>query len=185
MCSGKQGVSMGLWSHLQGGGTKQGLQWAQGLPCRGPRRATCRCAACGMHCNVDWPAQPCLTANTRQPWARGCSYAWPPWGHRGAARRTSNSWRINNLICWSAGGEPSWGASLAVPAWPCPLGQPAASGDRGSSSKAEVWGCPSGRGPCPQHWSCGPSRPSWGRQLPYLPAALEGRGQQGGRQGRL
>lgn len=129
-------VRMGLWSCPQGGGTKQGLRWAEGLPHRGPRRTAPGCTTCGMHWGLGWAAQSCSAANPHQPWPEGAAVPGPPQGRRGAAGRTNNSWRTNNLTCWSAGGELSWGASPAVPALPCLQGQPAVSQGRGSSSEA-------------------------------------------------
>lgn len=142
--SGKQGVSTGPWSRPQGGGTKQGLQWAEGLPRRGQGAAGRRTATWAGLRN---PARPMTHAS---PGPDGAAVPRPPRGHRGAAYRSNSSWRTNNLTHWSAGGsqagEHPW-QHLPGPALPCPQGQPAASQGRGSSSEAEAWGCPGGRAP--------------------------------------
>lgn len=84
----------------------------------------------GLGCTILFSCQPTPALT------RGRTVPGPPRGCRGAASGTNNSWRTNNLTCWSAGGEPSWGASPAAPALPCPQGQPAAGQGRGSSSEA-------------------------------------------------
>lgn len=181
--SGKQGVSTGAvelsprrwhqaWSAVGRGASSQGAK-------ENRSRA---------HCLRDAP-QPrlgCTTLLNCQPTsALGAAIPGPPQGCRGASHGTNNSWRTNNLTRWSAGGEPSWGASPAAPAWPCLRGQTAAGQGRGSSSEAEAWGRPSGRAPPSPAPVCWLPQTLLEQAAPLSAGSPEGRGQQGGGQGRL
>lgn len=106
------------------GGQRDFLAGGQGEPLVGVLPVECTTTWAGLH-------NPALPPTHASPGPEGAAMPRPPQGCRGAAHGTNGSWRTNNLICWSTGGEPSWGTSLAVPAWPCPQGQPAASQGRG------------------------------------------------------
>lgn len=146
-----------------GGGTKQDLQWAEGLPRSGPR------AACGCcHCDLAWAKPPCLAADPRHPRGRAAP------GLPGDTGETNTSCRTNNLTCWRRA-EPG-----SIPGSACPV-LPVASACSGLGWR-ELQG---GRGARPPHWQSPRSRscdPPWlllGQQLLCLPAAPGQRGRAG------
>lgn len=163
----------------QGGDTKQGLQWAERLPWRGPREPL-------QDAPLPWLDLTALLSHRvmQCPESEDTAVPRPPQGHRDAACRANNSWRTNNLKGWSMGGKPSWEHPQQPPAGSAHRVSPQLAKAEAALPRQRCGGALVEEFSCPQCQTHGPPDPPGASSSPP-PGQLWGEGSSGGGQGRL